>query len=225
MASNQFYVTKEGKRMLAAAQAGEVLGFSKVSLGDGEPLSLEFMEEMTGLISPKDSFPVNSVKNNGDGTVSIECVLDNSDVEERYFIREIGLYAKDPTKGEVLYAVCSCGDAADLFSSKSDKALSIVLEIRIEIGNAKNVTFILDDSLVWVTRKEVYNLAGEGRTDETVKKNADDILALKLKFMVGGITSGLGSIDKNTILVSFKDLQEDEEFWGYWDSSKARLVG
>ncbi|MDY3922766.1 MAG: phage tail protein [Ezakiella sp.] len=222
---NQFYLTTAGRHLLASVQSGEVLNFTKVGIGDGEPISPEFMESMTSLINPKNYFPVTSVKDNGDGTVSVGAVLDNKDVKSRYFIKEIGLFAQDPKHGEILYAVCSCGDASDLFSASTDKELNIVLEIRVTIGNARNVNFIINNSLVWATKQELFDLAGVGRTDETVKKNADDILALKLKLMMTDANGGMGGLDENSVLISFMDLKEEEEFWGYWDKSKARLVG
>lgn len=222
---NQFYLTNAGRHLLASVQTGEVLSFTKVGLGEGEPISPEMMENMTALINPKNYFPVTSVKDNDDGTVSIGAVLSNKDVESRYFIKEIGLYAQDPKRGEILYAVCSCGDASDLFSAKTDKELNIVLEIRVTIGNATNVNFIINDSLVWATRQELYDLAGAGRTDETVKKNADDIAALSLKIMMGSLNGGMGGLNDNSVLISFADLKETEEFWGYYDEDKRRLVG
>ena len=222
---NQFYLTNAGRHLLASVQTGEVLSFTKVGLGEGEPISPEMMENMTALINPKNYFPVTSVKDNGDGTVSIGAVLSNKDVESRYFIKEIGLYAQDPKRGEILYAVCSCGDASDLFSAKTDKELNIVLEIRVTIGNATNVNFIINDSLVWATRQELYDLAGAGRSDETVKKNADDIKALDLKIMMLGTQGGMGGLDENTGLITFEKLAENEEFWGYYDEDKRRLVG
>ncbi len=222
---NQFYLTNDGRRLLARVQAGELLTFTKVGLGEGEPISQEFMEQMTGLVRPRDYFPIVEVRDKKDGTVAISAVCDNKNVETRYFIREVGVYAQDPIKGEILFAVCSCGDASDLFSSKSDKELFLTLEIIITIGNATHVTFLINDSLVWATVGQLRELAGDGRTDETVKKNADDILALKLKLMMGGLSGGMGGLDENSILISFKDLKEEETFWGFWDRPKARLVG
>lgn len=222
---NQFYLTNAGRHLLASVQSGEVLSFTKVGLGEGEPISRGIMETMTSLIKPKDYFPITSVKDNGDGTVSIGAVLSNRDVESRYFIKEIGLYAQDPKRGEILYAVCSCGDASDLFSAKTDKELNIVLEIRVTIGNATNVNFIINDSLVWATKQDLLNLAGVGRSDESVKKNADDIAKLDLKIMMLSTTGGMGGLDENSGLISFTDLKEEEEFWGYYDEDKRRLVG
>ncbi|MDY3947538.1 MAG: phage tail protein [Ezakiella sp.] len=222
---NQFYLTNKGRHLLAKVQAGETLSFTKVGIGKGEPVSAEYMENMTALLEPKNYFPVTEVRDNKDGTVSIGAVLNNADVEERYFIKEIGIYARDPEEGEILYAVTSCGDASDLFSAKTDKELNLVLEIRVTIGNAKNVTFIIDDSLVWATKQELYNLAGIGRTDESVKKNADDILAIKLQMMMMNTKGEMGNIDENSVLVTFKDLKESENFWGFWEKEKSRLVG
>lgn len=125
----------------------------------------------------------------------------------------------------MLYAVCACKDASDLFSAKTDKELNLFLEIRVTIGNASSVTFVIDDNLVWATKRELLDLAGLGRTDETVKKNADDILNLSLKIMMMNTKGEMGNVDENSMLVTFKDLKSSEEFWGYWEKQKSRLVG
>ena len=225
MSINQFYLTTAGRRLLAKVQTGEVLSFTSAAIGDGEPRGVEFIESMTSLVSERNRFPIVEVKDNGDGTVYIKSVFTNDKVKERYFIKEIGIYARDPAEGEILYAVCSCGEASDLFSANTDKELSIIMQAIITIGNAKNVTFVIDDSLVWATKQELYDLAGVGRTSETVKKNADDILALKLLMMMGNINQDMGNLDENSILVKFTQLKEDEEFWGFWDKARGRLVG
>lgn len=222
---NQFFLTNAGRHLLASVQAGEVLSFTKVGIGEGEPISREMMEDMSVLLKPRAYFPITEVKDNNDGTVSVMTVLNNKENESRFFIKEIGLFAQDPKRGEVLYAVCSCGDAADLFSAKTDKQLTITQEVKVDIGNAENVQFVLNDSLVWATKQELYELGGRGRSDETVKKNADDIAALSLKIMMMGNTSGMGGLDENSILISFAELKEEEDFWGYYDEDKRRLVG
>ena len=222
---NQFFLTNAGRHLLASVQAGEVLSFTKVGIGEGEPISREMMEDMSVLLKPRAYFPIIEVKDNNDGTVSVMTALTNKENDSRFFIKEIGLFAQDPKRGEILYAVCSCGDAADLFSAKTDKVLTITQEIRVDIGNAENVQFVLNDSLVWATKQELYELGGRGRSDETVKKNADDIAALSLKIMMMGNTSGMGGLDENSILISFAELKEEEDFWGYYDEDKRRLVG
>lgn len=225
MSINQFYLTTAGRKLLAKVQSGEVLTFTSTAIGDGEPKGVEFIEGMTALLKERNRFPIAEVKDQGDGTVYVKSILTNDKVTERYFIKEIGIYAKDPADGEILYAVCSCGDASDLFSANTDKELSIIMQAIITIGNAKNVNFIINDNLVWATKQELLDLAGVGRTTETVKKNADDILALRLLLMMGNINQDMGNLDENSILVKFTQLKEQEEFWGYWDSSRGRLVG
>lgn len=222
---NKMHLTNAGRHLATSLIAGEVLTFTKVGIGAGEPISKEQIAEMTGLLNPKAYFPIAEVKDNEDGTVSIMTTFTNKDNEARFYIREIGIYAQDPKRGEILFGVIPCGDAADLFSAKTDKELSVTHEIMVKVEDSENVTFIVNDSLVWATKQDLLNLAGTGRTDETVKKNADDIKALDLKIMMLGTQGSMGGLDENTGLITFEKLVESEEFWGYYDEDKRRLVG
>lgn len=222
---NEMHLTNAGRHLATSLIAGEVLTFTKVGIGAGDPISKEQISEMTGLLNPKAYFPIAEVKDNEDGTVSIMTTFTNKDNEARFYIREIGVFAQDPKRGEILFGVIPCGDAADLFSAKTDKELSVTHEIMVKVEDAENVTFIVNDSLVWATKQDLLNLAGTGRSDETVKKNADDIKALDLKIMMLGTQGSMGGLDENTGLITFEKLAENEEFWGYYDEDKRRLVG
>ena len=222
---NEMHTTNLGDHLSTSLMAGETLTFTKIGIGAGDPISREQVKEMTTLIDPRAYFPINEVIDNKDGTVVVRCNLVNKDVEERFYIKEIGIYANDPKRGEILYGVIACGDAADLFSAKTDKLLSITNDILVKVTDAKNVTFVISDSLVWATKQDLLNLAGTGRTDETVKKNADDIAALAIKIMMLGTQGSMGGLDENTGLITFEKLAESEEFWGYYDEDKRRLVG
>jgi hypothetical protein len=46
----------------------------------------------------------------GDGTSMLACAFDNSELEETFEWREIGIYADDPDLGEILYAYTNAGD-------------------------------------------------------------------------------------------------------------------
>lgn len=225
MMYNEMHLTNAGRHLATSLMAGEVLAFTKIGIGAGDPISKEQISEMTGLLNPKAYFPIAKVEDNKDGTVSIMSVFFNKDNDERFYIKEIGIYAQDPNQGEILYGVIPCGDAADLFSAKTDKELSITHEIKVKVEDADNITFIVNDSLVWATKQEVLDLAGIGRTDETVKKNADRISALDLKIMMIDVQGNMGGLDENTGLITFEKLGEEEDFWGFLDEDRRRLVG
>lgn len=222
---NEMHTTNLGDHLSTSLIAGETLTFTKIGIGAGDPISREQVKEMTTLIDPRAYFPITEVIDKNDGTVVIRSTFVNKDVEERFYIKEIGLYAQDPTRGEILYGVIACGDAADLFSAKTDKLLNITNDILVKVTDAKNVTFVISDSLVWATKQDLLNLAGNARTDETVKKNADDIKALDIKLMMLGTQGSMGGLDENSGLITFDKLTETEEFWGYYDEDKRRLVG
>lgn len=222
---NEMHTTNLGDHLSTSLIAGETLTFTKIGIGAGDPISREQVKEMTALIDPRAYFPITEVIDKNDGTVVIRSTFVNKDVEERFYIKEIGLYAQDPTRGEILYGVIACGDAADLFSAKTDKLLNITNDILVKVTDAKNVTFVISDSLVWATKQDLLNLAGNARTDETVKKNADDIKALDIKLMMLGTQGSMGGLDENSGLITFDKLTETEEFWGYYDEDRRRLVG
>ena len=129
MMYNKMHLTNAGRHLATSLIAGEVLTFTKVGIGAGEPISKEQIAEMTGLLNPKAYFPIAEVKDNEDGTVSIMTTFTNKDNEARFYIREIGVFAQDPKRGEILFGVIPCGDAADLFSAKTDKELSVTMRL------------------------------------------------------------------------------------------------
>lgn len=220
---SKFYLTKKGIDLQSKLQVGATLKFTRVAVGDGIIEDPSTLVELENLVQYRTSYNINDIVNKGDGTSVIKTIVSNKDLEEGFFLREIGVFADDPDLGEILYCVTNTGQYADYLPAMSLNSVDIMLEIITVVGNAESVVIEIDDSLVYVTRKEFKSLAGENRSTENVKKNADDILTLAIE--VGILKdAALNNFTSNMFIVNFKDLSENETFEGIWDKLGKRLV-
>lgn len=105
MARYQRIVTTEaGLKLLAAAVAGGTITFTAIKTGSGIYTGTEVLSEMTDLKNAMQTFGVSSITRTG-REVKLRSVLNNDNLVEGYSMTEIGLYAKDTTGAEILYAI------------------------------------------------------------------------------------------------------------------------
>ena len=175
-------LTNLGLDLLAQAQTGEELIFTKVHLGDGE-LTGENIEELTSLLSDKMQVGLQSIKQTDTGKVRIRFVFSSEDVVSNFFVREIGLYAKIGEEGEEqLYAYTNAGNLAD-YLSKDNVGDETMIDIDVIIGNAANVTAVVSSG-IYATVKDL--------EDHNNDPNAHDGLLGKGGFAIGQTTIHLG---------------------------------
>ena len=79
--------------------------FTKVSLGNGSYTESEDLEDVTGLKQIRQSFGISSITIVEDNIVMLRVVVDNAGLTEGYYISEVGIYARDPDEGEILYSI------------------------------------------------------------------------------------------------------------------------
>lgn len=229
------YLTTEGRDLLAYCQGGAELRFSRAAIGDGEIKNSEQLLNMKSLVNEILQVNLKGIKANGDGTSTITLSIDNENVKKGFMMREVGLFAEDPRKGEILYAVISYGEFPDFIAPETQELTEILIDIYVVVANVENISLNIDRSNVWVTQQELIDLAGVGRTNQTVKGNWDLIQNLSLQILMlmtrpGGGTGGTGGtggsnepLDIHQFKVSFP-LTEDEEWYGIYDSENLRLV-
>ena len=98
-------ITTKGLNLRARAEAEElVLQFTKVAIGNGDYDGSEDLMSLADLKSKKQELGINS-KTYEENTISLKTVVANTDLEEGYYIKEIGVYAQDPEEGEILYSI------------------------------------------------------------------------------------------------------------------------
>lgn len=227
------YLTEKGRDLLAYCQTGAELHFSRAAIGDGKIETLEQLYKMNKLVNEVKEVTLKGIKHNGNGTSTISVLVDNEKVENGFLMREFGIFAKDPREGEILYAVCAYNDYPDFIPVATQELTEILLDTLVIVSNAENVTINVDRSMLYATKEELFDLAGVGRTNQTVKGNWDLIMDDRLKLAMiltmlksGGSVPDSGgdiSLGENMIKIGFP-LSEEEEWDGIYDDRNNRLV-
>lgn len=152
---NQIIITNDGLELLTKAQTGTALQFSRMAVGDGVLVPGQQLQDLTALINEKQSFSISSVHIDGEGNARVRGVISNNGLLTGFHIKEIGLFANDPVKGEILYCVANAGDLADyLPPGGGAEVVESTMDLIVVIDNAANVTAVIDDSLTYVTVRD-----------------------------------------------------------------------
>lgn len=225
----KFHLTQSGQDLLAKVQTGTPLNITRIGVGDG--VTTNYMEaiRMNSLKNEVKSFqPRKNVVNrdengrsNGESTLNV--VIDNNDVLSGFYMREIGVFAQDPDVGEILYYVMNDSEYPIYIRPANEQKYELDLDIITVIGNAIEVKIIVNNT-VYATLRELNDLAGIGRTWQTVKNNYDLIMQEREERILLEIKVLTGS-GQNVDVVTFGELSNDENFWGVWDKDNKRLVG
>ncbi|MBF0444381.1 MAG: phage tail protein [Magnetococcales bacterium] len=152
---NGVILTTLGLNLLAKAQTGAPLDFTRIAVGDGNwPVETE-PEELTELLNEKMTIPIQGHTVVGDGTSELRIILTNTGLETGFFIREIGIFATDPDLGEILYSVTSAGDYGDFLPAEGGTMVEEVINLLTVIGNSPNVTAQISDLVVIATKQDI----------------------------------------------------------------------
>lgn len=168
MASFQpFKITTNGLSIQYKAQTGKELKFTKFILGDGTYTGS--IRDLTALVSPKETANVKRLSVTGIGNnkkVIIGFDIDTSKITTGFYLREIGLYAKDPdTNEEVLIFYTNAGDTADYISNKTSTTISTkMINAELYISDVANITATIDTSMTYATASEVNALSTQLET-------------------------------------------------------------
>lgn len=165
---NTLKFTNSGLDLEYKAQSGKELKFKRFGIGDGE-LGSTSIKELTALKNEKMQLDIIKITILGTGEnkkVTLRVVLNNEDVEEGFYFREIGIFAEDPdTKEEVLFLYANAGDTADYISAGGgNNALEKNIDIDIYLSDVANITSTIDKSMIFVTTNEL---------EEELAKKAD----------------------------------------------------
>lgn len=140
-------LTKQGLKLQAKVDAGNAMQLTKCRLGSGTIGSGQQLEDLTELVAPVQTLPIASVTYSDDShAVIISAVTDNSTVTTGYYLREFGIYAKDPDDGEILYAVASDSEPDFIPAKGTSTVISQEIGVALTFANAANVTAAVNTS-------------------------------------------------------------------------------
>lgn len=161
----QFYgtqLTADGLILKAKGETNKFIEFTKIAVGDDVPDEGETIQSLTALKSQKLEVSINSFDVLGGGISKATGIISNQGLAVGFYVREIGLFAKDPdTLVEKLYAYTYVSSAPDWLPPEGGPTL-IESEIGMiaVVGNATNISANIDDTVVVATKRDVSKILG-----------------------------------------------------------------
>lgn len=175
---NTAVVTAKGQALLTKTLAGTCkVGFTRIALSDAQLTG--DLSSLTELTQIRQSEPVYQLSVKNDTTVSCEVAFTNEKLQTGYYVRAIGLYAKDPDEGEILYSISTADESiasADWMPPFIGKGvISYIVDVVTTVANSSEVEVKVDPS-AFVTVGEF-----EKRLSEFDRKLGD------IETLLGGI--------------------------------------
>ena len=155
-------MTDVGAALQAKVNAGKTkLTFTKIKVGSGvnatNPLAL------TDVISSKWETTNFVVKLEGK-IVSVDTVITNTGIHEAFRMSEIGLFAQDPDKGEILYAYLTDPEPDRMPAESDSVVVSQELTIGMVFSNTGNVSLTVNIGAL-ITREQLTEAVKQHNTD------------------------------------------------------------
>ena len=176
-------ITDAGSLLIAKVMASKgSITFTRIVMGDGYMPSSQVPEHMTAVVSPKATMEITKCEVTGNGAAVVGGRYDNSEQSQDFEWRELGLYAKDPDLGEILYSYGNTGESAETIPAGGGAtAIEKLIDVVTYVGNDVNVTAEFAPYVV-------------PSADEITITNKDNRLSVK----DGGITSAKLAADSVT---------------------------
>ena len=173
-------ITNNGLDMIALSQSGAKLIFTKVKLGDGQIGDNDVMT-LTDIINERMTAQISSIEAKNEGQVAIKFTVDNSELTSGFFVREIGIFAKINEGGEEkLYAYTNAGNYTNYLADNKTPVDAIITKIDLAVGNATDINFTVDKSIVYVSLKDLdiaiqnHDSSSTAHTEAITQHNDDE---------------------------------------------------
>ena len=163
---NNIILTDKGLNLIAETEAGKTLIFTKAELGDGDLLVTDNVQTFTDIKSVKLTLPFCKVSLGKNGQCTVRFTVDNTTLDEGFFAKEVGIFAKAGTDGkEYLYAYSNAGNFCDYVPDKSTPTSKEIFKITLVTGNTANVTAVLDKNIDYYTLDQAEDMVADTKKD------------------------------------------------------------
>lgn len=149
---NNATMTDDGEVLQAKVNAGLTkLTFTKIKVGSG--VSTTNAQALTDVIASKWETTNFTVKRDGK-VVTVDTFITNTGITEAFRMTEIGLFAQDPDKGEVLYCYLTDSEPDRMPAEGGSTVVSQELSLGMTFSNSGNVTLTVNMGAL-VTREQL----------------------------------------------------------------------
>lgn len=163
--------TSQGTQMLVQAQNTHTLTFTCGKLGSGSITDSDDITKFTDLKSPKMKLPIVSVDDSNPEKLVLTFDTSNTNLEEGFFSREIGIFAKLDNGAETLYAYSNAGNNYDYIPSKDTPSDENRLVVNLVVSSSANISIKIDSSIVYVHKSDVESMIKTHNISESAHEN------------------------------------------------------
>lgn len=133
---NALTLTNQGIALRTKAEAGSVLHFTTCQIGDGELQTGQSIVNLTDMVHRMNTCKVHSNISVSNGMASFQLTFTVYQLDSQktgFYIREFGVFAKDPDIGEILYAWASAAGTPD-FAPFEDRGHDWTFNVKVPVG-------------------------------------------------------------------------------------------
>ena len=133
--------TDKAFALIGKMVAGDIseLEFTKIKVSDKDysKHTEDELKKLTALEQIKQETSVSEKTPVGDNAVNIHGIIYNTDLQNSYYLRTIGLYANDPDEGEILYSVTATEVGDYIPTPNGNNITTAIIDILTEISDAE----------------------------------------------------------------------------------------
>lgn len=198
---SKLYITNNGQALMAKMIAGSGnIDFTKIC-SSATQYSESQLQALTALSNIKQTTLVSKVTRTNEVAIKIEAALSNADLNTGYYMRTLGLYAVDPDKGEILYAVCIEKSNNCYMPPYNGVTVSAAyLQLYTTVGNADSVSLEVSPG-AYATVGDIQELENEiadlkafvGYSDSNIYGVEVDFENKKFTRLAGAVNRSAGS--------------------------------
>lgn len=163
--------TSQGTQMLVQAQNSHTLTFTCGKLGSGVLADSDDISKFTDLKSPKMTLPIVSVDDSNEEKLVLTFDTSNTELEEGFVSREIGIFAKLDNGSETLYAYSNAGNNYDYIPSKDTPSDENRLVVNLVVSSSANISVQIDKSIVYTHKSDVEEMIATHDASDTAHEN------------------------------------------------------
>ena len=147
MEFSRFILTPEALQLQARVQAGAALQFTRVVLGSGH------LPEGApqGVIEPRIEMEILGVQVTGAHQATLSVGYSNTGQTEGIAVTELGVYAYDPSIGEILYGTARSELRPGWIAPYSEMPGELQYDLVMTVANAANIEIVDDKSRIYVS--------------------------------------------------------------------------
>ncbi len=174
---NNLTITEEGKKLSSRLfDETTTARFTRIVTSDYDYSKISDLSSVLDIESVKQEVTISEVRRVNDTTVTIRATVDNKNLSKSYYVKTVGLYAKDAQEQEILFGISLADQPEPMPTFNNTQPSAIIFTMSVIVGNSAQVLVELNPTGT-ATIQDVIDLEEEvEQLNISVKKIYRDII-------------------------------------------------